>query len=310
MRAAPSGDGHLACLRLRAAAAAAVRRVFAARGYLEVETPVRVSPPALEDHIDAIPADARHHLRTSPEFALKRLVAAGATRVMELGPCFRAGERGARHLPEFTLLEWLRADADYLDLIVEMESLLVTVAADPAVQAVQAERPPVRVPVDWTPPWRRLTVREAFRAHAGWDPFSDWDADRFDLDLVTRVEPALAGPRPVILIDYPPPAAALARLRPGPPPVAERWELYAGGLELANAYGELTDAVEQRRRFEACAAGRRARGQAVYPLDEAFLAALARGLPPCAGVALGFDRLVMLLAGADRIEAVRACVPE
>ena len=151
----------------------------------------------------------------------------------------------------------------------------------------------------------RLSVSEAFRDLAGWDPCADFDADRFDLDLVAKVEPHLPAGRPVALLDYPPPVAALARCRDGDPPVAERWELYVAGVELANAFGELTDPLEQRRRFEECRAGREALGAPAYPLDEPFLAALQRGLPPCAGVALGIDRLVMLVADEPCIEAVR-----
>lgn len=307
---AAADSGRLARLRLRAAAQEAARRFFQTRDYLAVETPLRIPAPALEDHIDAIPAGDGQYLRTSPELHLKRLLVEGVPRVVEIGPCFRAGERGARHLPEFTMIEWYRLGADYTGLMDEMEALLTSVAGDPAVLSAQALPSPMRGPVvDWTPPWPRLTVREAYRRHAGWDPFEHFDADRFDLDMVTRIEPALSRERPLFLVDYPAQAAALARCRPGAPPVAERWELYAGGLELANAYGELTDPIEQRRRFDACAAGRLARGQDVYPLDEPFLQALERGLPPCAGVALGFDRVLMLLAGCDRIDDVRAFSP-
>lgn len=302
---AGSDSGRLTRLRLRAAVVDAVRRFFQARDYLSVETPLRIPAPALEDHIDAIPADAGQYLRTSPELSLKRLLVDGVERVVEIGPCFRAGERGARHLPEFTMVEWYRTGEDYLGLMTEMECLLSTLAADAQVLAAQIGLGPACKAVDWTPPWPRLTVREAYREVAGWDPFEAFDADRFDHDMVTLIEPALPRGRPLLLVDYPVQAAALARCRPGSPPVAERWELYAGGLELANAYGELTDAREQRRRFEVCAAGRRARGQEVYPLDEPFLQALERGLPPCAGVALGLDRVLMLLAGCTRIDDVR-----
>jgi lysyl-tRNA synthetase class 2 len=151
----------------------------------------------------------------------------------------------------------------------------------------------------------RLTVSEAFQRWAGWDPAETWDEDRFNLDLVERVEPALPRDLPVVLADYPAPAAALSRRKAADPRVAERWELYIGGLELANAYTELTDPVEQRKRFEDCAADRRARGKDVYPLDEDFLRDLAK-MPPAGGIALGVDRLVMLLAGAATIDEVVA----
>jgi lysyl-tRNA synthetase class 2 len=160
--------------------------------------------------------------------------------------------------------------------------------------------------VDVGTEWVSVTVSEAFRRFAGWDPVAAYDADRFDLDLVEKVEPALPHDRPVFLWDYPAEAAALARLSAANPRTAERWELYVAGVELANAFSELTDAEEQRRRFAACAEERARLGKEVYPLDEEFLAALAAGLPPCAGVALGVDRLVMLLADAESLDDVRA----
>ena len=155
------------------------------------------------------------------------------------------------------------------------------------------------------PRWERLTVSEAFQRWAGWDPVTQWDAERFDLDLVDKVEPRLPRECPVVLTDYPAPAAALARRKPSDPRVAERWELYVGGLELANAYSELTDPAEQRARFEACARDRRALGREVYPLDEAFLSALET-MPPAGGIALGVDRLAMLFADAATLDGVMA----
>ncbi len=289
-------------LRLRAVVLDAMRGFFASRGYLAVETPVRVPAPALELHIDAPPSGSAF-LRTSPELHLKRLLGLGADRVFELGPCFREGERGARHLPEFTMLEWCRTHATYQDLMTETEALFAAVWE--AARGCVAFTPPA---MDVRAPWPRWTVRDTFLTLAGWDPVAHWDADRFDLDLVGKVEPQLPRDRPLILMDYPVEAAALARCRMGPPAVAERWELYAGGMELANAFGELTDAAEQRRRFAQCARARAALGKTVYPMDEAFLAALERGLPPCAGIALGVDRLIMLLTGSARIDDVRAFV--
>ena len=159
--------------------------------------------------------------------------------------------------------------------------------------------------IELLPRWERITVADAFQRFAGWDPTAAYDEDRFNEDLVNKVEPRLAKDVPTVLTDYPAEAAALARRKPGNPRVAERWELYIGGLELANAYSELTDPAEQRARFEACAAARRALGKEVYPLDEDFLAALGQ-LPPCGGIALGVDRLVMLLADAASIEDVLA----
>lgn len=287
-------------LQLRSRVLRAIRAFFAERDFLEVETPVRVRTPALESHIDAEPAGSAW-LRTSPEFHMKRLLAGGCARIVQLGPCFRAGERGARHHPEYTMLEWYRADAGYIDILADTKALIAQVAQSVLGRTALTYR---GRPVELMPVWDHVTVADAFMLHAGWNPVTHFDAGRFDLDMVQRVEPGLSLARPVVLADYPVAAAALARCKPGDERVAERWELYIAGLELANAYGELTDAAEQRRRFAVWAEERRGRGQTVYELDEPFLAALEAGLPPCAGVALGVDRLVMLLADAATLDDI------
>ena len=269
-------------LVLRAQALRRIRAFFDARGFVEVETPVRIPAPAPEPHIDC-PASGCWFLRASPELQMKKLLASGMERIWQMGPCFREGEHGSRHNPEFTMLEWYRARADYLDILKDMEEL---------VSGVLPQVPDSR--------FQRLTVREAYRRFAGWDPFADWDQDRFDFDMATKIEPNLPK-EPTFLIDYPPQAASLSKLRDD---VAERWELYVDGMELANAFTELTDAAEQRRRFEAARAERRRLGEADYPLDEEFLR-LLQFMPPTGGVALGVDRLVMLAAGAKTIDAVR-----
>lgn len=284
----------------RSATLRAVRRFFLDRDFVEVETPVRIPAPALELHIDAEPSGDLY-LRTSPELHMKRLMAEGMRRIFQVGPCFRRGEQGALHHPEYTMLEWYRADSDYMGVLADTESLLRAVVRD--VRGDMSLQFGDRV-TDLAPDWTRIAVRDAFREFAGWDPVASYDADRFDLDLVTKVQPALPAGRPVVLMDYPVPAAALARCTTGHPPVAERWELYVGGVELANAFSELTDAREQRRRFEECAVARRMAGRDTYGMDERFLAALERGLPECGGVALGVDRLVMLLTGATTVADV------
>jgi lysyl-tRNA synthetase class 2 len=289
-------------LELRSRLLRSVRDFFFSRGFLEVETPVRIPCPALEPHIDAEPS-GRAFLRTSPELHMKRLLALGFERIFQVGPCFRRGEKGPCHSPEYTMLEWYRAGADYTDMLVDAKALLAFVFRE-ALGDTRARRQGTDIEI--MPVWECWTVAETFVRFAGWDPVASYDADRFDLDLVTKVEPALPRDRPVILKDYPAPAAALARCRPGPPPVAERWELYIGGLELANAFSELTDPAEQRRRFEECAAWRAAAGRPAYPVDEPFLAALASGLPRCGGAALGIDRLTMLMSGAPTVDAARA----
>ena len=279
----------------------ALRGFFFDRGFLEVETPVRLRAPALEAHIDAEPAgDA--FLRTSPELHMKRLVAAGHGAIFQIGPCFRHGERGELHHPEFTMLEWYRAPGDYRAILDDTLALLRH--AGHALGRTVLERNGRRTDIE--APARVIPVSEAFICWAGWDPATGWDANRFDLDLIEKVEPALPTDAPVILIDYPAPAAALSRLKPDDPLRAERWELYLGGVEIANAYSELTDARLQRERFEACARERAARGGTVYPLDEAFLAALDAGLPACGGIALGVDRLAMLFAGVASLDEVIA----
>lgn len=288
-------------LAVRGRMLAAIRTFLTDRAFLEVETPVRVAAPALEAHIDAEPSGGCW-LRTSPELHMKRLLAAGWPRLFQMGPCFRRGERGALHHPEYTMLEWYRAPGDAAAILEDLRALLPA-AARAATGRPAARRDGIEIALDG--PWEILTVADAFRRWAGWNPVEAFDADRFDLDLVDRVEPALPRDRPVVLTDYPAAAAALARLKPSDPRVAERWEAYLGGVELANAYSELTDPAEQRARFEACAADRRARGRDVYPLDEAFLAALA-AMPPAGGVALGIDRLAMLIAGAASLDAVMA----
>lgn len=287
-----------AALELRARVMGMTRDFFGSRGYLEVETPLRVRVPALEDHIDAEPSGG-HWLRTSPELHMKRMLCAGYERIFQIGPCFRRGERGERHLPEYSMLEWYRVGADSADLIPETLELLTSVAKVTGKTVFDG------VDISATP--RVLTVREAFQEWAGWDPVAAFDADRFDLDLVEKVEPRIGMESgPVILKEFPVARAALARLRPEDPRVADRWELYLGGVELANAYTELTDAIEQRERFLRCAEGRMTRGQEVYPLDEAFLDALHRGMPACAGIALGMDRLLMRLLGTSDIRDVVA----
>lgn len=276
-----------------------IRDWFHERGFLEVETPIRIPAPALELHIDAEPA-GNAFLRTSPELHMKRLLAAGHERIFQMGPCFRRGERGDRHHPEYTMLEWYRANADYSDILVDTKSLVTQVARELLGGTDLSYRDRE---ISLSPVWERITVAEAFKQFAGWDPSAKYDADRFDLDLVERVEPQLPQSVPVILTDYPAGAAALARRKPGSPNVAERWELFVGGLELANAYSELNDPAEQRARFEECARRRKELGKVVYPLDEEFLAVIAN-LPPSGGIALGVDRLLMLLTNSASLDDV------
>ena len=289
-------------LELRGRVLTALGEFFRARAFLQVETPVRILAPALEDYIDAEPAGSAW-LRTSPELHMKRLLAAGYERIWQVGPCFRLGERGRRHRPEFTLLEWYRQHADWRDILQDTVALLREVAQ--AVTGSTVCRFRGRT-VDLAAPWEEITVDEAFCRHAGVSLDAAIAAGRFEEVLVTRVEPRLGLDVPVILSEYPLACSGLSRPIPGRPDRVERWELYIAGMELGNACSELVDATEQRQRFEACAALRRSQGRTVYPLDEPFMAALAHGMPAAAGIAIGLDRLVMVLAGADSIEDVIA----
>ena len=304
MRPHPADSDALRHLRrileLRAKLNDAIRRFFRDRDFLEVDTPIVLPANAPETHIDAIPAGTRW-MRTSPELHMKRLLAAGYEKIFQLGPCGRDGEHGRWHHPEFTMLEWYRADAGYLEILADTKALLSFVAQELRGNTdFTWQGKPVSFAQEL---WEKFTVSQAFIQHAGWDPSHVFDPDRFDLDLVTRVEPALPPDHPVILIDYPAPLAALARRKPDDPSRAERWELYLGGIELANAYSELTDPAEQRARFEEANAARTRRGAKPYPLDEAFLAALEH-MPPSGGIAIGIDRLLMILADADSLDAI------
>lgn len=268
-----------------------IRAFFYAEGFTEVETPIRMQTPCIELHIDAEPA-GDHFLRTSPELFLKKLLAQGAEQIFEIAKCFRQGEKGPLHHPEYTMLEWYRAHSDYHTALTDTKNLLAGIL----------ERRH-DLPIVFSESWKVWTVAEAFEEFAGWNPVEDFNADRFDMDLVEKVEPALPKNRPVVLKDYPAELCALARLKPEHPAIAERWELYLGGVEIANAYSELTDPVEQRVRFEKWSAQRKALGKPAYPIDEEFIRCL-RTMPPASGVALGLDRLLMVLSGSTTLDAV------
>jgi lysyl-tRNA synthetase class 2 len=313
-------------LEARSRVLAAMRAVFAARGFIEVETPALQVSPGIEPHLKAFatvlerPGEgaAPRFLHTSPEFAMKKLLVAGMPRIFQLAHCFRNAERGATHSPEFSMLEWYRAGATYLDLVADCEALLR--AAGARLMTWQG-----RV-CDPHAPWEQLTVAEAFSRHCGIDILATvedvgalaaaaqplgiaphagdtWE-DLFFRIFLAAIEPKLGIGAPTVLYDYPIAMAALSRPKTSDPRLCERFELYVCGLELANAFGELTDAAEQRRRFAADQAKKQALYGETYPVDEDFLAALGRGLPESAGIALGFDRLVMLAAGANHIDDV------
>ena len=312
---------------------AALRGWFEDRGFVEVETSALQVSPGNEAHLHAFSTEWRDeggrgaplYLHTSPEFACKKLMAAGERRLFTFAPVYRNRERGALHHPEFTMLEWYRAGEPYEVLMRDCAELLALAAAAAGTDLLTFRDEPV----DPSAPPERLTVAEAFRRHARIDllatlgssepdrdglaeqaravgirvaPDDTW-SDIFSRVIVDCVELRIGRGQATILMEYPTVEAALARPSPSDPRVAERFEIYACGVELANAFGELTDPAEQRRRFEAEMAEKaRVYGER-YPIDEDFLAALAM-MPPACGIALGFDRLVMLATGARTIEQV------
>jgi lysyl-tRNA synthetase class 2 len=294
--------GEAERLRDTARAAEVTRAFFTERGFLEVATPLRVPAPGVDFHVDAIAAGGQY-LITSPELAMKRLLVGGMPRIFQLARVARADEQGPLHAAEFTMLEWYRAFADLEQVLADTEQLVRQVvqslAGGDEVFVLGSRK------VDVGKPFQRLTVREAFAKYAGIDDAAGLaasDEDRYFELLVSRVEPALATcAQPVFLTHYPISQAALSRPHPSDPTVAERAELYFGGVELCNAYGELTDAVEQRRRMQQEAERRQALQRPVYALDEPFLASLVEGMPPSAGNALGFDRLVMVATNRSTI---------
>ena len=295
-------------LWLRAKVIKSIRDFFWNRGFLEVETPLLIPANAPEEYINPIITLPYWQLQTSPEICMKRLLCKGHQRLFQISRCWRSGERGSRHLSEFTMLEWYRADCDYRALMTDCEELLQYVAAS----CLPDSRTFVynSAPISPFAPWQRITVQDAFIRFGHTDVWDCLNKGLYEEILTAVIEPALGTyEAPVILMDYPKELAALARTKPGNQDVAERFELYVGGLELANGFSELNDPVEQLRRFEDTNSARCKAGQAVLPLPEPFLRTLAT-MPESAGIALGVDRLVMLTAGVDTIDEVVAFTPE
>ena len=307
----------LATLKQRARMLQDIRAFFDARGLLEVETPILSNAGATDPHIDSLQSQWQDggqpvYLHTSPEYAMKRLLAAGSGPIYQISRVFRYGERGRQHHPEFTMLEWYQPGFDHLQLLSEVDEL---------VRMLLAGHVSLQTTLRWT-------YREAWQQTLGVDPFMldtahlqqlagergidvtglGDDRDSWLQLLMTHcIEPALPRATPVFIYDFPASQAALARIREDDPPVAERFELYINGMELANGFHELTDAAEQRRRFESDLARRQQMSKAAMPLDEKLLAALSH-MPDCAGVAVGVERLLMVALGADKIDEVMAFV--
>ncbi|MBN1905622.1 MAG: EF-P lysine aminoacylase GenX [Deltaproteobacteria bacterium] len=292
-------------LFIRARAIQSIREFFINRGYLEVETPVVIPAPAPEANIDAIEASG-WFLQTSPELCMKRLLAFGYNQIFQICKCFRKAERGERHLPEFTMLEWYKTETDYLFLMDECEQMIrhVTRALDKGERLFFQGKD-----IDISGAWERITVRDAFLKYAGITPERAIEAGTYDEIMVTEIEPSLDMGRPVFLYDYPASQAALSRTKKDDPGVAERFELYMGGLELANAFSELTNVDEQKKRFLEELASRKRNGKTAYPFPDKFINDL-EFMPWSAGIAFGVDRLIMLLTDSPSIDDVVTFTPE
>lgn len=304
----------------------AIRGFFDQNGFTEVQTPVLQIMPSADLHVHGLkvengPKD-REYLHTSPEFAMKKLLVAGMPKIYQLCPVFRKDPESRLHNPEFTMLEWYRAESGYTAIMEDCEALLRHCAAETGVQTLKYGDKSADIAVKW----QKLTVCEAFETYAGLNleelldstpgfaaaagnigvrthEDDSWE-DIFHAIMAEKIEPHLGSGAPCILYEYPASMASLSRKQPDDPRFAERFELYVCGVELANAFSELTDSAEQRARFEAEMAQMQAVYGHRYPIDEDFLAALELGMPESGGIALGVDRLAMLFTGAEAIDQV------
>jgi len=278
-----------------------IRAFFIDHDFLEVETPHRIPANAPELYIDAVTSED-WFLQTSPELGMKRLLAAGYPALFQICHCWRKGERSKRHLPEYTMLEWYRSHSDYHQLMDDCEALLLHLHPKSSLDWQKNI-------IDLSPPWPRMTVSEAFARYASINLETALKTEEFSTIIALEIEPQLPSDRPLFLTEYPIEHASLARKKPADPRVAERFELYIGGLELANAFSELTDPHEQRQRFASEEKQRQCAGKQPYPSPEPFLNELT-SLPTAAGIALGIDRLIMLLCDKSEIDEVVAFTPE
>ena len=292
-------------LRQRGQILQEIRKFFINRGYLEVETPYRIPAPAPESHIDAV-VSGPWFLHTSPELCMKRMLAAGYEKIFQICRCWREGERGSQHIPEFTLLEWYRSDCDYFGLMEECENLIQAIASGIGLGKKMIYRDQE---IDLAKPWERISVKEAFQCYSQISMTEALERNLFDEIMVRDIEPRLGIGKPTFIYNYPAKRRAMARLKQEDQTVAERFELYIGGLELANAFSELIDAEEQRKHFLQENANRHVLGKPSYPMPEKFLAELDN-MSPSAGIALGVDRLVMVLLNIATIDEVVSFTPE
>jgi len=286
-------------LQLRAVFFQAIRTFFQEQGFLEVDTPIRQPLVIPEQNIIPVPSGT-HFLQSSPELYMKRLLAAGCEQIFQICRCFRYGERGRLHLEEFVMLEWYRADADYSDLMRDCEKLFAF---------LQAEMKGCHFPVPLHEPWEKISVEQAFEKYCSVTPREALQQDRFDVLLVEKIEPYLGRKNPVFLYDYPLELASLARPKPARPSLAERFELYITGIELANGFSELTDPVIQRRRFEEECRKMDTNVKSRNKIPELFLEALGN-IDKAAGIAMGLDRLFMLFLDEDQLDSAITFTPE
>jgi len=292
-------------LQQRARLVQAIRKFFIDQGYLEVETPYRIPTPAPESHIDAVPS-SQWFLHTSPELCMKRMLAAGYQKIFQICRCWREGERGSQHVPEFTLLEWYQSGCDYRGLMEECEALIQALAKT----LRQEQKIFFRGhEIDLTAPWERISVKEAFLYYSKISVAEALERNLFDEIMIEGIESRLGVKKPTFIYDYPVERAALARLKQEDQTIAERFELYIGGLEIANAFSELIDPEEQRKRFELENSIRLSLGKPTYLIPEKFLAEMD-DMTPSAGIALGVDRLAMIFLDAKTIDEVVAFSPE
>ncbi len=289
-------------LKIRAALFRAIREYFDLAGFMEVETDIRIPAPAPEEYIESIAAEGSF-LRTSPEIAMKIMVAAGYERIYQIGRCFRADEFGSKHRTEFTMLEFYAAGMDYRTLA-EFTFGFIRHSAEKLFGRPELDFKGEKIDLTRGIEW--ITVREAFDRWCGISMEEAARLDSFDELMVTQIEPNLGRDRVTVLTDYPADRASLARLKPEDRSCAERWEMYIGGLELANSFGELIDPEEQRCRFEAARKFRSEHHMHDYPMPEDFFSALKSGMPETSGGAMGLDRLAMVFCNTSDIADVRA----
>ncbi len=288
-------------MELRARIIHSIRNFFNSQGFLEVETPLILTYPAPELHIEPISTE-NGVLQTSPELGMKRLLGAGYEKIFQICKCFRKGERGGKHLPEFTMLEWYCCHSNYLNLMETCEQLFSYILKDLNRNGEIVYKGNL---IDLSIPWARMSVREAF------EQFSDLEMSEalakgiFDEIFVEQVEPHLGFKRPLFLYDYPACDSAMAKLKAHDSDIAERFELYIAGVEIANGFSELNDPEEQRKRFENVIKERKKAGLPYWNLPEAFLQALG-SMPEAAGIAMGIDRLIMVFADVEKIDNIVA----